>query len=59
MASDPLPKGHVAKLVVQHYHEALAHAAREQALAEVWAAFWIVTGRAVAKDAIPHSVTCC
>ena len=54
-----LPKRHhVSELIMRYYHERTAHAGREQTLAESRRQFWIVNGRALAKDIVRHCTSC-
>ena len=54
-----LPGGHhISRLIVRHCHEHLAHAGREQTLAESRKAFWIVVGRNLTKKTIQNCFKC-
>ena len=45
-------KHHISQLIVRHCHESLAHAGREQTLAQTRKMFWILGGRGLAKNII-------
>jgi len=45
-------KHHISQLIVRHCHKSLAHAGREQSLAQMRKMFWILGGRGVAKNII-------
>ena len=54
-----LPGGHhISRLIVRHCHERLAHAGREQTLAETRKTFWIVAGRNLTKKTIRNCFKC-
>ena len=52
-------KHHVSKLIVRHCHQSLAHAGREQTLAQMRKIFWILGGRGLAKNIIRNCFKCC
>jgi len=49
---------HVSNLILRHYHWQLAHAGREQTLAESRKLFWIIRGRSRSKDIIHKCFLC-
>ena len=49
---------HVSRLIIQHCHERLAHAGKEQTLAETRKAFWILGGRTLTKKIIRSCFKC-
>jgi hypothetical protein len=54
-----LPRDHhVSTLLVRHAHVNLAHAGREQILAETRKQFWIIGGRSVAKRMVRGCIKC-
>jgi hypothetical protein len=54
-----LPSGnHVTRLIVQHAHEKMGHAGREQSLAETRRKFWIIGGRHLAKKVVRECLHC-
>ncbi|KAL9986969.1 hypothetical protein ACROYT_G001199 [Oculina patagonica] len=54
-----LPRNHhISQLIVRHCHEGLAHAGKEQTLAQTRKMFWILGGRGLAKSTIRNCVKC-
>ncbi|XP_064619558.1 uncharacterized protein LOC135482999 [Lineus longissimus] len=54
-----LPKEHyVSKLVMRQAHGDLAHAGREQSLAETRKKFWVLGGRRLAKKIVRECIDC-
>ena len=54
-----LPRNHhVSDLVTRHCHKTLAHAGREQTVAETRKGFWIIGGRGLAKKTVRKCITC-
>ena len=51
-------KHHVSKLIVRHCHESLAHAGKEQTLAQTTKMFWIIGGRGLATNIIRNCFKC-
>ena len=51
-------KHHVSRLIVRFCHESLAHAGREQTLAQTRKMFWILGGRGLAKNIIRNCFKC-
>ena len=51
-------KHHVSQLIVRYCHESLAHAGREQTLAQTRKMFWILGGRGVANNIIRNCFKC-
>jgi len=51
-------KHHISQLIVRHCHESLAHAGREQTLAQTRKMFWILGGRSSAKNIIRKCFKC-
>ena len=51
-------KHHVIQLIVRYSHESLAHAGREQTLAQTRKMFWILGGRGLAKNIIRNCFKC-
>ncbi|XP_064632806.1 uncharacterized protein LOC135491088 [Lineus longissimus] len=52
-----LPRDHpVTVRVMRHYHEKLAHAGREQTLAESRLEFWVIRGKGLAKSIVRNCI---
>ena len=51
-------KRHVSQLIVRYCHESLAHAGREQTLAQTRKMFWILGGRGLAKNIFRNCFKC-
>ena len=51
-------KHHVSRLIARFCHESLAHAGREQTLAQTRKMFWILGGRGLAKNIIRNCFKC-
>ena len=51
-------KHHVSQLIVRYCHESLAHAGREQTLAQTRKMFWTFGGRGLAKNIIRNCFKC-